>query len=147
MTMREIKNAENDADVLKCFDVLHELRPHLTSHTIVSVLTGYLKRGYHLIYIEENGKAVCASGYRFTEHLHWGKAIYIDDLSTLPEARGKGYASQLLEHIFALAKKNQCDEVHLDSGCGANRYDAHRLYLNTGFHITSHHFAYKIPAK
>ena len=145
--MNQIKRAESDSDLLKCFDVMNELRQHLASETFVSMLNGFMKRGYHLIYIEENGKAVCASGYRFTEHLLWGKAIYIDDLTTLSEARGKGYATQLLHHIFELAKQHQCDEVHLDSGCGANRYDAHRLYLNVGFHITSHHFAYKIPAK
>lgn len=147
MSMKEIRKAESDADILKCFDVMHELRPDLATDTIVSLLKGFMMRGYHLIYIEENGKAVCASGYRFTEHLYWGKAIYIDDLSTLPDARGKGYARQMLAYIVEIAKENQCDEVHLDSGCGANRYDAHRLYLNAGFNITSHHFAYKIPAK
>jgi GNAT superfamily N-acetyltransferase len=142
--MAAIKKAISKDDFLKCFEVMHALRPHLTKENIVPMLEGFVQRGYHLLYIEENGIPVCASGYRFTEHLHWGKAIYIDDLSTLPEARGKGYASCLLEHIFTIARETNCDEVHLDSGCGANRYDAHRLYLKTGFHITSHHFAYKV---
>ncbi len=144
--MKEIIKAGSESDLLTCYEVLHELRPHLTKETFVSTLTGFMNRGYHLIYVEENGKAVCALGYRFTEHLLWGKAIYIDDLSTLPEARGKGYASLLLQHIFDVAGQNKCDEVHLDSGCGANRYDAHRLYLNAGFDITSHHFAYKVKS-
>ena len=142
--MNSIQKAGSDTDILKCFEVMHELRPHLTRENFLNQLNGFMKRGYHLLYIEENEKAVCASGYRFTEHLLWGKAIYIDDLSTLPEARGKGYARQLLEHVFEIARQQQCSEVHLDSGCGANRFDAHRLYLNAGFNITSHHFAYKI---
>jgi len=142
--MVEIKIASGEPDITKCFDVMHELRPRLTKETITPVIKGFMSRGYHLIYIEEDGKAVCASGYRFTEHLHWGKAIYIDDLSTLPSARGKGYASQLLQYIFEEAKKNNCDEVHLDSGCGEHRFHAHRLYLKTGFNITSFHFAYKV---
>lgn len=144
--MKEIKKAESEQDILKCFEVMHELRPNVTKENMVNTLTGFINRGYHLIYIEENGKAVCASGYRFTEHLHWGKAIYIDDLSTLPGARGKGYASMLLQHIFEVARRHQCDQVHLDSGCGTNRYQAHRLYLKTGFNITSHHFAFEIKA-
>ncbi len=123
---------------------MHELRPHLTQESFLSTITGFISRGYHLIFIEEDGKAVCASGYRFAEHLYWGKAIYIDDLSTLSAYRGKGYAGKLLKHIFEIAKQNNCDEVHLDSGCGPNRYDAHRLYLKTGFNITSHHFAYSL---
>ena len=34
-----------------------------------------------------------------------------------------------------------CDELHLDSGVGPEREDAHRLYFNTGLRITSFHFA------
>jgi hypothetical protein len=31
--------------------------------------------------------------------------------------------------------------LHLDSGVGHERADAHRLYFNAGFEIVSHHFA------
>jgi GNAT superfamily N-acetyltransferase len=139
-----IKIVQSDEDILKCFDVLHELRPQLTRDNIVGIISGMMTRGYHLIFVEENGNAVTASGYRFTEHLQWGKAIYIDDLSSLPEARQKGYARKLLDYIAEEARKNNCDEVHLDSGCGPHRYDAHRLYLRYGFDITSFHFARKV---
>jgi GNAT superfamily N-acetyltransferase len=141
--MAEIKTAASSEDLQKCFEVMHELRPHLNTENYLDTLSGFMSRGYHLLYIEENNKAVCASGYRFTEHLYWGKAIYIDDLSTLPGHRGKGYAGRLLDYIFEIARENKCDEVHLDSGCGAHRYDAHRLYLKKGFNITSFHFARK----
>ncbi|MCX6292190.1 MAG: GNAT family N-acetyltransferase [Bacteroidetes bacterium] len=142
--MNNIISANTDADILKCYDVMHELRPHLTRENICGIITGFMSRGYHLVYLEDDGKAACAAGFRFTEHLHWGKVIYVDDLSSLPGYRGKGYASQLLEYIFDLARKNDCDEVHLDSGCGVHRYDAHRLYIKKGFNITSFHFAKKI---
>jgi len=147
--MKEIKSASSEKDLLTCYEVLHELRPNLTRENIVSLITGFMSRSYHLLFItDENsdGTAVCAAGYRFTEHLYWGKAIYIDDLSTLPAFRGKGYAASMLQHIFSIARKNKCDEVHLDSGCGPHRYDAHRLYLKTGFNITSHHFAYSLKS-
>src|SRR5262249_30821514 len=108
------------------------------------ILEGMMTRGYHLVYMEENGIAVAAAGYRFTEHLHWGKAIYIDDLSTLEAFRKKGYARMLLDFIVAEAGSNQCREVHLDSGLLPSRYDAHRMYLKYGFNITSHHFAMKV---
>ena len=139
-----IKAARTAEDILKCTEDMSVLRPHLNIENIVPIIEGMMTRGYNLIYIEENGKAVCASGYRYTEHLHWGKAIYVDDLSTLPEARKKGYARKLLDYIVAEAKANHCREVHLDSGCVPTRYDAHRMYLKYGFNITSHHFAYKI---
>ncbi len=142
--MATIQLVKKPEEILRCTAVMHALRPQLNAENIVPIISGMIDRGYHLICIEEQGKAVCAAGYRFTEHLAWGKAIYIDDLSTLPEARLKGYARELLDYICEQARRHQCREVHLDSGCVPARYDAHRLYLRYGFNITSHHFALKV---
>ncbi len=135
-----IQSAESNESIEKCFDVMKELRPHLEKDSFVALIKDMQSRGYRLIFIEEDGKAIAASGFRFAEHLHWGKLIYIDDLSTLPEARGKGFATALLNHISEIALKNDCGQVHLDSGANPGRYDAHRLYLKNGFNITSFHF-------
>jgi len=140
----KIHTATDRNSIEKCFEVMQALRPKLSKEGFYEIIDGMISRGYRLIYIEENGKAVCAAGFRHTELLAWGKAIYIDDLSTLPEARGKGHASALLDYIFNLARENNYDQVHLDSGCNEARYDAHRLYLKKGFNITSHHFAWKV---
>jgi GNAT superfamily N-acetyltransferase len=141
-----IRTATSKEEILRCTEVMQALRPHLNADNIAPILEGMMTRGYHLVYVEEDGRAVSAAGYRFTEHLHWGKAIYVDDLSTLPAARKKGHARALLDFIVEQARKNQCREVHLDSGCIPSRYDAHRLYLNYGFNITSHHFALKVTS-
>ena len=139
-----IRIATSATEILECTDALAALRPHLNKDNIVPILEGMISRGYHLVYVAEGGRAVSAAGYRFTEHLHWGKAVYVDDLSTLPESRKKGHARALLDYIVSEARKQQCREVHLDSGCVPTRYDAHRLYLKYGFNITSHHFAMKV---
>jgi hypothetical protein len=39
------------------------------------------------------------------------------------------------------ARRLGCDRIHLDSGVGLERADAHRLYMNAGMAISSHHFA------
>jgi GNAT superfamily N-acetyltransferase len=140
----KIYTANDKNSIEKCFQVMHTLRPKLNSESFYEVIKDMMSRGYYLIYTEENGHAVCAAGFRFTEHLAWGKTIYIDDLSTLPEARSKGHASALIDYIFQLAKEKNYDQVHLDSGCNEARYDAHRLYLKKGFNITSHHFAWQV---
>ena len=134
----EIKQAKEKEDFLKCWEVVHELRPHLEQEQYLTLILYMLDEGYRLIYIEENGKAVSFCGYRFTTMLHRGRSIYIDDLCTLPEARAKGYANQLLKYVRKQAQKEELQSVHLDSG--HQRHDAHRLYLNFGFKITSHHF-------
>ncbi len=136
--MDEIKIASTDADILKCLDVMLALRPHLNKEEFVATVQEIRNDGYQLAFIEENEKAVSAIGYRHLNFLFNGKHIYIDDLTSLPEARGKGYASQLLDFVFDEARLHGYKFVTLDSG--HVRTDAHRLYLNKGFAISAHHF-------
>ncbi len=139
-----VKNATADADILKCWDVLYELRPHLKRETFVEEVRKTLDDNRMLIYIEEDGKAVSVSVFERGYNLFRGAYIYIDDLASLPEARGKGNASQLLDWILDYASENKFDQVHLDSGVNPGRHDAHRLYLNKRFNITSLHFALNV---
>ena len=137
-----VHRAQSDEDILKCWDVLLALRPHLHQEDFVERIRRQMEGGYRLAFVEADGKAVSAAGYRFVEYLAWGKAIYIDDLSTLPDARGKGYAGELLDWLIAEARREGCAQIHLDSG--PQRHDAHRLYLNKRFRITSHHFSQEL---
>ena len=132
----EIKQAKEKEDFLKCWEVVHELRPNLDQEKYLTLILYMLDEGYHMIYIEENGKAVCFCGYRITTMLHRGRSIYIDDLCTLPVARGKGYAKALLDYVRSHAEKEELQSIHLDSG--HHRHNAHRVYLNFGFKMTSH---------
>ncbi len=134
----EIQIASTQADFLKCWEVMHALRPHLTQDRYLALLSEMTQKGYSLLFLEENGKAVSALGFRYMTMLYAGHIIYIDDLTSLPESRGKGYASQLLDYIIAKARQEKLNGVHLDSG--HQRFDAHRLYLNKGFRISCHHF-------
>lgn len=138
----EIKQATEKEDFLKCWEVVHELRPNLDQEKYLTLILYMLDEGYRLIYIEENGKAVSFCGYRITTMLHRGRSVYIDDLCTLPEARGKGHGKALLNFVQNQAEKEELQSIHLDSG--HHRHDAHRLYLNFGFKITSHHFAMEL---
>ena len=137
-----IKIADTKADIEKCTEVLMVLRPHLDATEFVSMVTGMLQEGYKLAFIEENNKAAAAIGYRHLQFLYNGKHIYIDDLVTLPQHRGKGYAGALLDYVEAEAMANGYKTITLDSG--HHRTDAHRLYLNKKFAITAHHFVKNI---
>lgn len=133
-----IKIAETKEDFLKCFEVVRFLRPHLTEETYLSLLEKMTAGTYSLIYAEEGGKALSACGFRRLTTLYDGEIIYIDDLSTHPEAREKGYAGSLLDYVFEKARTEGLTAVHLDSGHA--RHDAHRLYLNKKMNIVYHHF-------
>jgi GNAT superfamily N-acetyltransferase len=98
--------------------------------------------GYRLLaaIVTEVDDAVAVAGFRCGHSLAWGAYLYIDDLCTLPEHRRRGHAGVLLEWLMAQADRLRCDQVHLDSGTGAERFSAHRLYYNRGLAIWSHHF-------
>jgi len=135
----EIRIATTEEDISKCWDVMHALRPHLIKEQFIPTVKEMIVEGYQLAYIEGDGKAVAAVGFRYMQYLFNGKHFYIDDLSTLPESRGKGCAGMLLDYVIELARQKGYKCVTLDSGYA--RHDAHRLYLNKGFVLASHHFS------
>ncbi|MEO6696247.1 MAG: GNAT family N-acetyltransferase [Ignavibacteria bacterium] len=140
----KIQLAVTESDIIKCKDVIKELRINVDPEKLVSLIKEMLDEGYQLAFIELDGKAVSAIGYRYMQFLHNGKHFYIDDLSTLPEYRGKGYAGKLIDYVADLAEKKGFGVITLDSG--PSRHDAHRLYLNKGFIISSYHFSKKLKS-
>lgn len=138
----EIQIAKSDNDINKCWEVIKQLRPHLEREFFLSTIKEMTLEGYILAFIEKEGKAVAAIGFRYLQFLYIGKHYYIDDLTTLEAEQGKGYAGKLLDFVFGLAKEKGFKAVTLDSG--HQRHKAHRLYLNKGFTINSHHFVKSI---
>src|SRR5690349_25224 len=94
LTEIQVQEARTREDVLKCWEVIFELRPHLKYELFADRVLEMFSEGYKLAFIEQDGKAVAAVGYRYQNFLHSGKHIYIDDLSTLPEYRGHGFAGK-----------------------------------------------------
>ncbi len=139
----KIQLATTDDDILLCFPATQALRPFLKEEEFLSRIKRLMNGGFQIAFIKmDNGTVPAIAGFRFVEMLHRGASIYIDDLSTLEEARGKGYGGMLLDYLIDLAKKGNCSSVHLDSG--VQRFAAHRFYLKKGFNITSHHFALQL---
>ena len=140
--MSEVCEARSDKEILGCFPMMHELRPHLLQKEFLPRIRRQMEAGYRLAFIETQGKVVAVAGFRFFEMLAWGKAMYVDDLVSAEAARGQGHGSRLINWLVALARKEGCDQFHLDSG--VHRHVAHRFYLHKGMDITSHHFAMKL---
>ncbi|MFT4788294.1 MAG: GNAT superfamily N-acetyltransferase [Paraglaciecola sp.] len=83
------------------------------------------------------------AGFVIASKLAWGKHLYVDDLVTAPLRRFTGVGSQMLKWLTDYGAKQQCIQLHLDSG--VQPFAAHRFYLRAGFHISSHHFALDLP--
>jgi len=101
------------------------------------------REGYRLVASFEDGDtdAAAVAGFRLAHFLAWGKAIYVDDVSTRAQYRGRGHAGALMDWLLAEARRLDCDQLHLDSGVGPDRETAHRLYMNKGLRISAHHFS------
>lgn len=138
------KIAQSDTDIRRCLPAMLALRTHLTPEKAFDqIRSQQATDGFVLAFVDtgdSDDPAPAVVGYRFLNLLYSGKTLYIDDLSTLPDARGKGYAGALIDFVIDQARQQGCQCVSLDSGQNPARYAAHRLYLNKGFNITSHHF-------
>jgi len=137
--MVRIAIAQTDADLLHCFLVMVELRPHVTREQFVERIRRQQQSGYQLAFLEETGTVRCVAGYRFLENLAWGRFLYVDDLVTADAARSQGWGRQLFDWLVDEARRHGCDQLHLDSG--VQRFAAHRFYLRKGMDLTCHHFA------
>lgn len=74
--------------------------------------------------------------------LYDGLIIDFEDFVTRENARGKGYAGHLFNHLVNMAKERSIKTIHLNA---ANlRFDAHRFYMNKKMKIIAHHFKIKL---
>ena len=138
--MLVIEVAETDADLRRCFAVMHELRPHLDCETFLSQAKRQIATDkYRMAFASEGAEVLAVGGYRFIEMLAWGKAMYVDDLVTTSARRGSGCGSALFDWLVAQARAAGCAQFHLDSG--VQRFGAHRFYLHKGMDIVGHHYS------
>jgi GNAT superfamily N-acetyltransferase len=125
------------------FAAMQALRRHLVDEEefVRRVDERQRPQGYRLVaVVEEDGTVSAVAGFRLLEMLAYGRVLYVDDLSTLPTARRRGYARALLEWCAEEAARLGCASLQLDSNVGPERLDAHRLYFNCGMRISSYHF-------
>lgn len=142
--MTNVQIVKTEGDIQKCRRAIQALRPQLVDDLYLEAVKKTLADKRQIIFIEENDEAAAVAVFETGYNLFRGNYIYIDDLSTLPEQRGKGYAGILIDWILDFAEKENYAQVHLDSGVSEARTDAHRQYLNKRFQVTSLHFVTNI---
>lgn len=136
----EVRVAETDAEIERCFPVMVQLRPHLTPATFVEQVKRQREReGYALAYVEDAGEVRALAGFRFQEMLFRGWHLYVDDLITDEVGRSHGYGAALFDWLVACAREAGCVGLDLDSG--VQRFAAHRFYFRQRMQISSYHFS------
>lgn len=121
-----------------------ELRPRWgTAAAIADFIDDSLRpAGYRLVGVFDgpDSDALAVAGFREARTLAWGHYLYVDDVSTVPDARRAGHAQRLMDWLTEEARRLGCEGLHLDSGVTADRAPAHRLYMRNGLRISAHHF-------
>lgn len=139
MSKMKIAIAKTDSDILTCFPVMKQLRDDLVEEEFVSTIRSLEKQRYQLAMLCINKMPVALAGFRIGESLAWKKYLYVDDLVTVEAERSKGYGAKLLRWLYDYAAKEDCDQLHLDSGI--QRKEAHKFYEREGMQMPSYHFA------
>ncbi|KYC38982.1 GCN5 family acetyltransferase [Scytonema hofmannii PCC 7110] len=137
-----VQLAESDAQILGCFPVMSQLRPHLQQADFIQQIRHQTKEGYKLAFLQKEEQTVAVAGFRIFTCLASGKSLYVDDLVVDELKRSSGYGQQLFQWLIQYAQNHQCQHLSLDSG--VQRFAAHRFYLMQRLSITSHHFSMEL---
>lgn len=137
-----VQLAESDSQILGCFPVIYQLRPHLQQAKFVEQIRYQMEEGYKLAFLQKEEQTVAVGGFRISNCLASGKFLYIDDLVVDNLKRSQGYGQYLFQWLIEYAQNDQCQHLSLDSG--VQRFEAHRFYLMQRLSITSHHFSMKL---
>ncbi len=140
-----IQHALREDEIDRCFPVMAQLRPSLCHETFVAQVLRQIQAGYQMVFLEVDKEVVAVAGFRILENLAWSQFLYIDDLVTVERHRSTGYGQQVFDWLLTEARRNGCEQVHLDSG--VQRFAAHRFYLRNRMRISSHHFALDLTAQ
>lgn len=138
--MIEIRFAETDEEIERCYPVMSELRPHIAREDFLPQVRRQMDAsGFRLVYLTDKGDVKAVGGIRVAEWLARGKSLDIEDLVATENDRSKGYGGKLFDWIVQHANENDCNEIRLVSH--VTRYRAHRFYLNKGMIIDAHFFS------
>ncbi len=138
--MRFVDLPPGDARLaLDALPVLAELRPHLTSELLAEIYAEGHPQGLRFTAAYDDGSCVAVAGWRLMATTVVVRKLYVDDLVTTGQARGRGIGGALLRELEARARGAGARTIELDSGVA--REGAHRFYFRERMAITSLHFA------
>lgn len=139
MSAFQLTHIGTDDERLACFDVMRELRPHLSdAAAFAAQVCRQAEHGYRLLAAWQDGRVVALAGYRITENLLYGRFAYIDDLVASHDARRHGVGAALIDAVRDEARNLGCAHLVLDTAL-ANAL-GQRFYFRQGLLARGLHF-------
>ena len=136
MSIEEIAPA--DERLPAGFEVMKELRTHLSFDDFRRLYEEAHPEGYRVAALFDGDEPRAVAGYRFVTNLVSGRHIYVDDLVTAEKWRSHGYGQQLNDYLVQKARDEGLGSVQLDSA--VHRAEAHRFYFREHYRVAAFHF-------
>jgi hypothetical protein len=137
-----VEVAPGDDRLPAVFEVMRELRDQRTEPELDELYAAGYPGGYRVVGLFDDGECRAAAGYRVVTNFVSGRHMYVDDLITAERWRSHGYGRRLNDYLAAVAVRERCESVQLDSA--TRRVDAHRFYFREHYVITSFHFGREV---
>ena len=117
-----------DRDILAAFPLMASLRDRIREDTFLAEVRRQQIEGYRLYGAFDGDRLIGLAGVRRTHTLARGEHLFVDDLVTAADERGRGCGRALLAWLAAQAKADGLRRIHLDS-----RSTAKGFYEKVGF--------------
>lgn len=143
MSAFQLHPVDSDQDYRACFNVMRELRPHLTdAATFAEQVRRQAKQGYRLLAAWQDEQVMGLAGYRIQENLLYGRFLYVDDLVAAADARRRGVGGKLIDALRQEAQQQGCAYFVLDTGLGNAL--GQRFYFRQGLLARGMHFSQQL---
>lgn len=134
-----LSHLDSDQDYQASFDVMRELRPHLTDvAAFAAQARRQARQGYRLLAAWQDGQVKALAGYRLQENLLYGRFLYVDDLVAAADARRHGLGATLIDALRDEARRQGCANFVLDTALGNAL--GQRFYFRQGLLAVGMHF-------
>jgi GNAT superfamily N-acetyltransferase len=136
----EIRYASTPEAVGACFDLMKQLRPHLTSEREF-VERWQRQRAavdFRLLAVWLGQRPVALAAFRIQDNMLRGPHVYVDDLVTDATVRSGGYGGMLIERLKDETLALGCSLLVLDTPM--SNFLGHRFYYRHGLNAIGLHF-------
>ncbi len=113
------------------YELVSQLRTDLSYKEFEDLIYDMRHMEYKMIGIMENEKLLCYAGVSICTNLYHKRHLYVYDLVTDENFRGKKYGEFMLDYLKDFAKMGMCENIVLSSGL--TREDTHRFYEKYDF--------------
>jgi GNAT superfamily N-acetyltransferase len=124
----DVRELATDAEIAAAYPLARQLRDRIREDTFLAEVRRQAIQGYRLYGGFEDGRLVALAGVRRSHTLSSGEHLFVDDLVTAEDARGRGHGRSMLDWLGRQAADEGIPRIYLDS-----RATAKGFYASVGF--------------